>query len=185
MLSRPRVKITELHFIGKETVLQEEIESGIVSEQEAEAYRFIITPERDPIAELVFEVLRLLSKAELKQLNVSRREADKIKNSDGSITLQVRSKQSRLIEELVNYLHKHYPEEVGSAKGEDALQAFVTNRKDILEHWQAIQPTLKEMPTKDLMEIAECSRRNAERIKYGQVEPRFETIRRIVAFYRR
>ncbi len=182
-LARPRVAITELHFTGKETVLQEELENGIVSMEEAETHRFVIGPERDPAAELVHEVLRLLSKAELKRLKISRWMADKIKDSEEPLASRDRSKQSSFTAELADYLHKHYPKEVGGAVGEEALRAFVENRRRLLEQWQAARLQLNEMPTKELMQIAGCSRMEATRIKRGQVEPRIETIKKIVNFY--
>ncbi len=179
-LARPRVTITELHFTGKETVLQEELENGIVSTEEVEAYRFMIGPERDPAAEGIQEVLRLLSKVELRRLKISRREADQIKDSEEPLALDEASAGSRFVEGLVKYLGKHYPDETGEAVDEAALRAFVENRRRLLEQWQAAKLQLSEMPTKELMQIAGCSRRNAIYIKRGEVEPRIETIRKIV-----
>jgi len=177
LLSHSRVKITELDFIGKETILQQEVEQGIVSPEEAENYRFIIRPERDPLAELVHEVLRLLSKAELRRLGINWRMAEKIKSSEGSFGLK---DAPRLVADLTEFLRERYPAEIGGAQDDAALQAFVENRKHLLEAWEAIKPRLAEWPTKELTATAGCSKREAIRIKKGEVEPKIEVMRRIV-----
>lgn len=180
LLSRPRVRITELDFIGKETVLQEEVERGIVSLEEAESQRFIIPPNGDPDAELVIEALCLLSNTELKRFKISWRMADRIKSTEGPLALNGPSLQSELVTALIEYLREQYPEEVGDLEGEAALRAFVRNHKGLLEGWEAIQPRLAELSTKELAQIAGCSRREAVRIKRGEVKPKLEVMRRIV-----
>jgi hypothetical protein len=178
-LFHPFVKITDLLFTGKESVLQEEIQTGIVSAEEADTQRIMIPPERDAMAEQVMEVLRLLSKAELKQMKIGWRLADRIQNGDGEIRL----KKPELESELIKYLQEHYPEEVGDGDSEDALRAFIDNRKHLLEQWNSIKPRLSNLSTKGLAEITSCSKRESIRIKNGKVEPRIEVIKQIVVAF--
>jgi hypothetical protein len=182
-LTHPRVAISELLFTGKESVLQEEIENGIVTEEEAEVYRFVIRPERDPASELIIEAMRLLSKAEMRRLDISRREVDRIKGGDSLFALKNDSTQSRLMGKLVKYLQKHYPTEIGTAQGEAELRAFMDNRTRLLEQWQMVKPRLVDVSTKELMNIVGCSRGTAKNIKYKRTQPSIETIKKIMVAY--
>lgn len=179
LLVHPRVRITGIYFTGKETVLQEEVERGIVSAQEADRDRFLIPPERDEAAELVVQVLSLLPTSELKVLKIGWRAAEKLKDgSSGSLP-----NTSRLLPELIEHLRRQYPDEVGNAEGEAVLHAFMESREALLERWQAVKPGLAQRPTKELAEACGCSRREAIRIKQGEVEPSFPVMRRIVAAF--
>jgi hypothetical protein len=178
-LVRSRVRITGVQFTGKETVLQEEAQLGIVSEEEAEAQRFAIRPERDVSAELLMEALRLLPKTEMKQVGIGWRTAGKVKVRDGTAVVSVSGRGSRLMTDLVAYLQTTYPDEIGDAQGIDALAAFVRNRTRLLERWKSIKPGLVNIPSTKLAQIAGCSRREAIRIMKGEVEPGLDLLRRI------
>jgi len=175
-ISHPSVKITDLLFTGKESVLQEEIQTGIVSTEEAEAQRVMIPPERDAMAEQVMEVLRLLSKADLNRLKIGWRTAGKIKNGDDTVAL----KNSGLVANLIKYLREQYPEEVSGVEDENVLHAFADNRKRLLDQWKAVKPRLGEMSAERLAEIAGCSKREAIRIKMNEVEPKTDAKLRII-----
>ncbi len=179
-LRHPLVRITELLFTGKEFVLHEELETGIVSEEEAETYRFMIRPERDPTVELVMEVLRLLSSPELKRLKIGWRVAEKIKAGEGGLALKDGIDLAQFGSDVAKHLEK-YPEEVGQAEGEEALRAFLENRKRLLQRWEDLRPRISELETQELVRIAGCSKREAIRIKKGEVVPKLNVMRRVVA----
>ena len=84
----------------------------------------MIPPGRDTMSERVMDVLRLLSKAELKRLNINWRVAEKIKSGDGSVKLKI----SGLVDDLINFLREHYPEEIVGAGDDEVLRVFVENR---------------------------------------------------------
>jgi len=181
-LDYPRVWITALLFTGKETVLQEELESGLIPQEEVEAYRVLIRSEHDPVTELVVQVLRLLSKTESKGLVNSRRLIDRIHTDDNP---DIGKKLARvgLVEKIADYLLDNYSDEVGDTVGEETLRTFVRHRNRILEQWKEIKPGLSKVPTKELMNIVSCSNGTAKNIKYGRTEPSIEIIKKIIATF--
>jgi hypothetical protein len=175
-LNFPHVRITELLFTGKETVLQDELERGLVSQQEV--YRVMIQSECDPMAELLIKVLRLLPKAETKRLGFSRRIADRI-NEDEKKPV-IKNVRSDWVNIIAQYLVAHYPDEVGDTQGEDILRTFIDCRSQIFDQWEEIKPGLLNLSTKQIIEIVGCSRGTAKNIKFGKTKPRIETIKRIL-----
>lgn len=180
LLHHPRVRVTELLFTGKESVLHEELETGVVAEEEAEAYRFMIRPERDTTVELVMEVLRLLPSVELKRLKIGWRMAQEIKAGEVGPASIGGMDKARFPFEVAAYLRGRYPAEVEGVQGADALAAFVESRRRLLERWVSLKPKLSQLSTSQLRKLAGCSQREAIRIKKGEVAPKVDLMRRIV-----
>ncbi len=174
-LHHPRVRVTELLFTGKESVLRDELQTGVVSEEEAETYRFMIGPERDATVELVMEVLRLLPSVELKRLKIGWRVAQEIKAGEGRPASIGGMDRARFPSEVAKYLKERYPDEVEGAQGADVLAAFVESRKRLLDRWASLKPQLSELSTSALTKLAGCSKREAIRIKKGEVAPKLKS----------
>lgn len=179
-LTYPKVRITEVVFTGKETTLQDEIERGLVSESQAASDRVLIPPERDPDAELAFEALRLLPKADLKRLGLSRRYADHVKAKELVLGNKEELAPTPPIEAIGAFLQQEYPDEAEGTTGRDQVRSFLLNRSRLLERWKRTQPELQGLTTKEVMSVAGCSRGTAKNIKFGRTEPRVETIKKLV-----
>lgn len=179
-LTYPRVRITEIIFTGKETTLQDEIERGLISESQAASDRVLIPPEVDPDARVAVEASRLLSKAELKRLGLSRRGADHVKAQETDAGNGQNASRVPPVEVLAVFLTKEYPDEATGAKAQQQIQSFILNRMRLLEQWNLIKPKLQGLATKQIMAIAGCSRGTAKNLKFGRTEPGIETIKKLV-----
>lgn len=176
-LTHPRVQITGLVFTGKESVLQEEAELGLVSREELENSRFMIAP-----GDRLMQALSFLSKAELGLLEIGWYKVEKIKDETGvDHSLLINDPEVR--PRLIAYLRGKYALDVGDAADQDVLRVFVESRKNLLKQWEALRPRLSSVPTKELAHNAGCSEREARRIKYRRVEPGVELIRKIVTAF--
>ena len=179
-LTYPRVRITEIVFTGKETTLQDELERGLVSELQAASDRVLIPPARNEDAALAIQALRLLSKADLKRLGLSRRAADHVKAEESAPGARNDPRPTAHIDAIGAFLQEQYPDEVEGATAPDQVHSFTMNRTRLLERWNAVKLKLQELTTKQVMTIAGCLAGTAKNIKYGRTEPRIETIKKLV-----